>query len=193
MAPSSDLLYYIRTDRGRHRVSLMAVDLSAAGQEELGAMNVRTVIANRSNTYIDRGYDMGSGKCGLVGGDIVWWSEVRERKTRQDKNKTRDAAFIAFVLRVCLEARACHGWQTTSFASRKAALQKHRLLVRFVVVRVGGRLGPPLPLHTHRRVDGTPDEGSMARRWLHRLRRGADDCIPYREWPRAGCVLKNNA
>ena len=96
MAPSSDLLYYIRTDRGRHRVSLMAVDLSAAGQEELGAMNVRTVIANRSNTYIDRGYDMGSGKCGLVGGDIVWWSEVRERKTRRDKNKNERRRFHRF-------------------------------------------------------------------------------------------------
>ena len=59
---------------GRHRVSLMAADLSSLG-DKAGDVSVRTVIANRSNTYIDRGYDMGGGKCGLVGDDIIWWSE----------------------------------------------------------------------------------------------------------------------
>ena len=70
LSAASDLLYYIRTDRGRHRVSLMAADLGTGGA------TIRTVIANTSNTYIDRGYDMGSGKCALMkSGDIVWWSE----------------------------------------------------------------------------------------------------------------------
>ena len=49
----------------------MAADLATGG-----AITIRTVIANTSNTYIDRGYDMGSGKCALMkSGDIIWWSE----------------------------------------------------------------------------------------------------------------------
>ena len=123
----------------------MAADLSGLGEGV--SASVRTVIANRSNTYIDRGYDMGSGKCGMIGGDIVWWSEedgwghlyrynpqVRHcSRSRQKTRQTFVTACFGLIYR-------CH-------------------VVPLLDVRhddIGG-------------VSGAADEGSMARRWIHWL------------------------
>ena len=39
--------------------------------QDTASGTVRTVIAERSNTYIDRGYDM-LDKLSLIGDDIIW-------------------------------------------------------------------------------------------------------------------------
>ena len=74
LSDNSDELWFTRTSRDRHRVDLMVAN-TATG-------DVRTVIEERLNTYLDRGYGDGGSDGSLLervalipNGDLIWWSE----------------------------------------------------------------------------------------------------------------------
>ena len=74
LSDNSDELWFTRTSRDRHRVDLMVAN-TATG-------DVRTVIEERLNTYLDRGYGDGGSDGSLLervallpNGDLLWWSE----------------------------------------------------------------------------------------------------------------------
>ena len=74
LSDNSDELWFTRTSRDRHRVDLMVANTVTG--------DVRTVIEERLNTYLDRGYGDGGSDGSLLervallpNGDLLWWSE----------------------------------------------------------------------------------------------------------------------
>ncbi len=71
LADGSSELWITRTSRDRHRTDVLVVNTETG--------NVRVVIEERMNTYLDRGYGSG-GSIERLGrlknsGDLLWWSE----------------------------------------------------------------------------------------------------------------------